>query len=278
MIEVEEMLKRIEGATDLKALNDLRVELLGKKSEINLAMSKMGQLDPSERKEYGAKINGIRNQVQNAIDTKSKDLEEQEVLKKLESEKIDITLKGYDYSSGSKSTLNKVIDEIEDIFVGMGYEVKEGPEVETDRFNFELMNVPAGHPARDMQDTFYISESTLLRTHTSPVQAHAMEKAAGKPIRIICPGKTYRRDDDDATHSHQFMQCEGLVIGENITVADLKGGRNGEIQPLVSSWEGWNSSSKNVLGFLLVDQTKMDGSDNWTSDGGAETYIKKLGK
>ncbi len=120
--------------------------------------------------------------------------------------------------------LSTIVTELEDLFLGMGYQIAEGPEVESDYFNFELMNLPKGHPARDMQDTFYIDENTLMRTHTSPVQAHTLLAAKGKgPIKVICPGKTYRRDDDDATHSHQFMQCEGLVVDKNITMADLKG-------------------------------------------------------
>ena len=124
----------------------------------------------------------------------------------------------------SHHPLTRVIEEIEDLFIGMGYEVAEGPEVETDYYNFEALNLPKGHPARDMQDSFYITEETLLRTHTSPVQARTMEKHKGKgPVKIICPGKVYRRDNDDATHSHQFMQIEGLVVDENIRMSDLKG-------------------------------------------------------
>ena len=148
----------------------------------------------------------------------------QAILDKINEERIDITLPSYKLDQGTLHPLSTIVAEIEELFLGMGYQIAEGPEVETDYFNFELMNLPKGHPARDMQDTFYIDENTLMRTHTSPVQAHAMLEAQGKgPIKVICPGKTYRRDDDDATHSHQFMQCEGLVVDKNITMADLKG-------------------------------------------------------
>ena len=143
---------------------------------------------------------------------------------KLEQEKIDITLDGYQPKVATMHPLNLVQQEIEDLFIGLGYTVAEGPEVELDFYNFERANIPKDHPARDMQDTFYIDPNTLLRTHTTAMQMRELEKAKGQvPIKLICPGKVYRRDDDDATHSHQFMQCEGLVVGENITLADLKG-------------------------------------------------------
>ncbi|HBY66197.1 MAG TPA: phenylalanine--tRNA ligase subunit alpha, partial [Acholeplasmataceae bacterium] len=140
----------------------------------------------------------------------------------LEQEKIDVTLPGYQFYQGSIHPLNQVIEDVEDLFVGLGYEVAEGPEVENDHYNFEMMNLAKDHPARAMQDSFYIDENTLLRTHTSPVQARTMLLKKGEPLRIICPGKVYRRDDDDPTHSHQFMQIEGLVIDQNISFANLK--------------------------------------------------------
>ena len=130
---------------------------------------------------------------------------------------------GYQFKNGSMHPLNKVIEELEDIFISMGYSIAEGPEVEVDVFNFEMLNIPKGHPARDMQDSFYINENVLVRTQTPPVQVRTLLEAAGKPVKIVCPGKVYRRDDDDATHSHQFMQFEGLVVDKNITMSDLKG-------------------------------------------------------
>ena len=144
--------------------------------------------------------------------------------RKLEEEKIDITLPGVPFRTGTLHPLTLISQEIEDLFIGMGYTVAEGPEVELDFYNFERANIPADHPARDMQDTFYINPKELLRTHTTAIQMRELEKAQGQlPIKVICPGKVYRRDNDDATHSHQFMQAEGLVVGENITLTDLKG-------------------------------------------------------
>ena len=152
------------------------------------------------------------------------ELKKAELAESLKKEKIDITLEGDKMERGTVHPLTMIQQELEDLFIGMGYKVAEGPEVELDYYNFELANLPKDHPARDMQDTFYIDPNTLLRTHTTAMQMRELEKAKGQlPIKLICPGKVYRRDDDDATHSHQFMQCEGLVVGEHITLADLKG-------------------------------------------------------
>ena len=197
----EEALAKISACADAKELNDLRVFYLGKKGPIQAAMKSMKTMAPEERKTFGQVSNKTKQEIGQAIEEK----------------------KAY-LPVGSVHPLTRVKEDLEELFLGMGYKVAEGPEVESDHFNFELMNLPKGHPARDMQDTFYIDENTLMRTHTSPVQAHVMLEAKGKgPIKVICPGKTYRRDDDDATHSHQFMQCEGLVIDKNITMGDLKG-------------------------------------------------------
>lgn len=188
------------------------------------AMKSMKNMNQEERATFGQVSNKVKQEITQAIENKKVALEEAEMNAKLASENIDITLPSTALPLGSLHPLSVVKNDIEELFLGMGYQIAEGPEVESDHFNFELMNLPKGHPARDMQDTFYIDENTLMRTHTSPVQAHAMIAAEGKgPIKVICPGKTYRRDDDDATHSHQFMQCEGLVIDKNITMADLKG-------------------------------------------------------
>src|SRR5699024_1271422 len=151
-------------------------------------------------------------------------LEEAALEEQLQKEKIDVTLPGRPVQVGGKHILTSIIEEIEDLFIGLGYEVREGPEVETDYFNFEALNLPKGHPARDMQDTFYITEELLLRTHTSPVQARTMRALDGKEaVRMICPGKVYRRDNDDSTHSHQFTQIEGLYVDKNVRMSDLKG-------------------------------------------------------
>ena len=223
-INVQGIIAQINEVNDLNQLNELKALHLGKKSELSKAMSQMGKLLPEERAAFGQKINALKKEISDAIDARRLAIEEAILNARLATETIDISLEGDDFASASKSVNQIVVDEIIDICVGLGYQVAEGPEVESDHYNFELLNLPANHPARDMQDTFYIDEKTLLRTHTSPVQARVMEKCNGQgPIKIICPGKVYRRDDDDATHSHQFMQIEGLVVDKNITMADLKG-------------------------------------------------------
>jgi phenylalanyl-tRNA synthetase alpha chain len=220
----QEAIAKVETANDLKALNDVRVEYLGKKGPITEVLRGMGKLSAEERPLMGALVNEVRESITEKIAEKQAELEKAEVEKKLASETIDVTLPGRPVKVGNHHPLTAVIEEIEDLFLGMGYSIAEGPEVEKDYYNFEALNLPKGHPARDMQDSFYITEEILLRTHTSPVQARTMEKHKGKgPVKIICPGKVYRRDNDDATHSHQFMQIEGLVIDENIRMSDLKG-------------------------------------------------------
>lgn len=218
----QEALTKIEAAQDLKELNDIRVSYLGKKGPITEVLKGMGKLSPEERPKMGALANEVRDSISVKIEEKQAILEKEAVEKKLAEETIDVTLPGRPIKVGNHHPLTRVIEEIEDIFIGMGYTVAEGPEVETDYYNFEALNIPKGHPARDMQDSFYITEEILLRTHTSPIQARTMEKNKG-PLKIICPGKVYRRDNDDATHSHQFTQIEGLVVGENIRMSDLKG-------------------------------------------------------
>lgn len=215
MVEID------ESSTSDK-LQELKIKFLAKKSVLMSLLSTLGSLPPEERKEMGQKLNEIKGKIAIAIETKENELRKLELEKKLKSETIDISLPSKRVELGGQNPFYVVRDEIIDIFLNMGFEVADGPEVETDLFNFELLNIPQDHPARDMQDTFYISDSVLLRTHTSPVQAHTMKAAEGKPIRIICPGKTYRRDDDDATHSHQFAQIEGLVIDKDINIGHLK--------------------------------------------------------
>ena len=218
----EKALQETEAANSTEELNNVRNTYLSKKSELSSLTSQIGVLPPEERKAFGQAITEVRVAVTSAIEEKMAFLKNKELDEKLAKETIDISLPGVSHNLGGRNPFRIIIDEITDIFLGMGFEVAEGPEVETDVFNFELLNIPKDHPARDMQDSFYINENELLRTHTSPVQAHAMEKAQGKPVRIICPGKTYRRDDDDATHSHQFGQIEGLVIDKDINIGHLK--------------------------------------------------------
>ncbi|PAQ16637.1 phenylalanine--tRNA ligase subunit alpha [Bacillaceae bacterium SAOS 7] len=219
-----EALAQIETAADLKQLNDIRVAYLGKKGPVTEVLKGMGKLSAEERPIMGALANEVRGAIASAIEAKQTTLEQQAIQEQLAKETIDITLPGRPVKTGNHHPLTRVVEEIEDLFIGMGYAVAEGPEVEKDYYNFEALNLPKGHPARDMQDSFYITEDILLRTHTSPVQARTMESNTEKgPIKIICPGKVFRRDNDDATHSHQFMQIEGLAVDENISMGDLKG-------------------------------------------------------
>ena len=221
----KEIEKDLESVKDLKELNELHIKYLSKKGIITELNSKIKDVPNDKKKEFGMSVNSLRtyfNEKYNAIKEK---FETDELNKKLESESIDISLPSTKVSIGSPNILEKLIEEVEEIFMSMGYDVVDGPEVEEDKYNFEMLNIPKGHPARDAQDTFYIEgEEILLRSQTSPVQVRTMLKAEGKkPVRVICPGKTYRRDDDDATHSHQFMQIEGLLVDKDISLSDLKG-------------------------------------------------------
>ena len=219
---VKEALENINKASTLDEINDLRNRYMGKKSELASMGSLIATLPVEKKKEFGIEMNEAKTTVANAIEEKNNMLKQKALEEKLKRETVDITLPGRETALGARNPFYIVQDEMKEIFLGMGFEVADGPEVETDLYNFELLNIPKDHPARDMQDTFYIDENTLLRTHTSPVQARTMEKAKGGPVRIICPGKTYRRDDDDATHSHQFAQIEGLVIDKGINIGHLK--------------------------------------------------------
>ncbi len=221
----KEVLKKIEETNNLKEINEIKVEYLGKKGPVNELSSHIKELNQEEKKEFGKLLNDLKQELASNIENKIKFYEEEELNKKLASEKIDVTLPATKIPVGAPNILEKIIEEIEEVFMSMGYDVVDGPEVEEDKYNFEMLNIPKGHPARDAQDTFYIEdEKILLRSQTSPVQIRTMLKAGGKePVRMICPGKTYRRDADDATHSHQFMQIEGLLVDKNIRLSDLKG-------------------------------------------------------
>ena len=221
----EEIKKLFAESLDLNKLNDLKVSYLGKSGKITELSKMMKDIPNEEKKEFGMLLNDLRNEFNELYETTKNNLEEEAINQKLVSEKIDITMPATHIVNGAPNILELIIEEVEELLMSMGYDVVDGPEIEEDRFNFELLNIPKGHPARDAQDTFYIEDETiLLRSQTSPVQARTMLKGEGKtPIRMICPGKTYRRDDDDATHSHQFMQIEGLVVDKNISLSDLKG-------------------------------------------------------
>lgn len=225
-LKIKEISEKIENAKSLKEINDLKVEYLGKKGIITELQSKIKEIPNEEKKEYGIKLNKIRNCFNTLYEEKLNILNLEEINKKLESEKIDITLPSTRIRKGTKHPMSLTIEKIEDLFVSMGYDVVDGPELETDEYCFERLNLPKNHPARDMQDSFYIDEEHLLRTQTSSVQARYMSAIEEpRPIRIIVPGKTYRRDDD-ATHAPQFSQIEGLVIDKkdkNVSLADLKG-------------------------------------------------------
>lgn len=219
-----EALEKVKAATDAKELQDVRVAYLGKKGPITEVLRGMGKLSKEERPIIGELANKVREKIAQAIEEKKEVFERQAIEKRLAEETIDVTLPGRPAPSGGPHLLTSIVEEIEDIFIGMGFEVREGPEVETDYYNFEALNLPKGHPARDMQDSFYITEDLLLRTHTSPVQARTMNGLGGnQPVKMICPGKVYRRDNDDATHSHQFTQIEGLYVDKNVRMSDLKG-------------------------------------------------------
>ncbi len=213
----------LQEVADLNQLNEVRVRFLGKKGELTQVLRGMGGLSAEERPLIGQLANEVRTHLEQAIEEKQNILKEVVKVQQLATETIDITLPGRPVLLGHRHPLTTVLDEIKSIFLGMGFEIEEGPEVETDYYNFEALNLPKEHPARDMQDSFYITAETLLRTHTSPVQPRTMEKKAPQvPVKVIAPGKVYRRDDD-ATHSPMFHQVEGFIIDKNISFSDLKG-------------------------------------------------------
>ena len=208
-----------------KELQELRVAVLGKKGSLTDLLKGLKDLPNEERPKVGKMVNEVRDVLTEAIDEAAKIVEAAKIQAQLDSESLDVTLPGRQVKLGNRHILSQTAEEIEDIFLGMGFQIVDGFEVEPDYYNFERMNLPKDHPARDMQDTFYITEEILLRTHTSPVQARTLDKHdfSKGPLKMISPGRVFRRDTDDATHSHQFHQIEGLVVGKNISMGDLKG-------------------------------------------------------
>lgn len=207
---------------DMPSLMNSKAKYLGKKGPLTSLFAQMKNIPNEQKKAFGQRINEIKEKLASIFDEQKKLIEERKLNERLEKETIDVTLPGHSYGKGSEHPFEKVVKKIENFFVGYGYEVKDGPEVETDYFNFECLNIPKDHPARDMQDSFFISEGMLLRSHTSPVQARVMQaKDLKLPLKVICPGKVYRRDND-ATHSHEFGQVEGLVIGEDVNLGNLE--------------------------------------------------------
>ena len=220
----EEALIEIDSCDSEQSINNVKSKYLGKKSSFTEIMSGMKDLSPEEKKEVGMVSNEVRTTITEALDNRLKAIKDEVLNKKLEHDKIDISLPSKRRKMGTRHPLTIVREEIEDLFISMGYDVVDGPEVDSDENCFEKLNLPKSHPARDAQDSFYITDDMLLRPHTSSMQVRYMESMEEKkPFKMICPGKTYRRDDDDATHSHQFSQVEGLVVGENISLSDLKG-------------------------------------------------------
>ena len=221
-LELDKDLETIKNNQDIV---DIKAKYIGKNGCITELTKNMKDLTPDERKEVGMLSNEIKNYATEKILAKEEEINNVALNEKLSKEAIDISLPATSIPTGAPSILEKVIEDFEEVFMSMGYDVVDGPELEEDRYNFELLGLPKGHPARDAQDTFYVKgDELLLRSHTSPVQARVMTSKEGKePVRIICPGKAYRRDDDDATHSHEFTQIEGLIVDKNIKLSDLKG-------------------------------------------------------
>ncbi len=221
----------LESCNDLKELENLKVRFLGKKGELTAILKQMGKLSPEERPIIGQLANDVRADIEAELEKRIGELKRALAEAKIKEEKIDVTMPGEAVLFGQKHPLSKVLDEVKDIFLGMGFSIAEGPEVEYDYYNFEALNIPKNHAARDSQDTFYINENIVLRTQTSPVQIRTMEKEK-PPIRVISPGRVYRSDAVDATHSPLFHQIEGLVVDKGITMADLKGTQEGFVKKL----------------------------------------------
>lgn len=217
-----EAVSQLKAAADMAELEQLRIKFLGKKGELTAVMKEMGKLSKEERPAMGKLANEVRSFVENALSEKAEALKKEAAAAKLKEETLDVTVPGKRPAYGKKHPLTTVLDDLKDVFIGMGFSIAEGPEVELDYYNFEALNIPKDHPARDTQDTFYIDENIVLRTQTSPVQVRVMENQK-PPIRVIAPGKVFRSDTVDATHSPVFHQIEGLVVDKGITMADLKG-------------------------------------------------------
>jgi phenylalanyl-tRNA synthetase alpha chain len=227
----EEAIKFFNMTNDMEKLENLRVEFLGKKGKVTAVLRNMANISAEERPIIGKEANILKEKLNLLIQKKITEIEERLVKKKMAMEKIDVTLPGLKPNLGHKHPLTQIIKEVEDVFIGLGFSIAEGPEIESEYYNFEALNIPEHHPARDLQDTFYIDENYLLRTQTSPVQIRTMAKEK-PPIRIIAPGRVYRADELDASHSPIFHQIEGLVIDKNISFADLKGTINTVIKSL----------------------------------------------
>ncbi len=218
----EDAIAKIEAAKDLEALNEIKVSILGKKGDLTQVLKGMKDVSPEDRPKVGQLVNDTRSAIEERLENVKRDIARKLREEKMKNEVIDVTLPGRMQMKGHRHPNQIALEELERVFIGMGYEIVEGPEIEYDHYNFELLNIPANHPAKDEQDTFYINKDIVLRTQTSPVQARVMETGR-MPIRILAPGRVFRSDEVDATHSPSFHQVEGLVVDKNITFADLKG-------------------------------------------------------
>lgn len=259
----KEYLELVKDIKNEKELYDLRVKFLGKKGVLTEIMKGARDLSPEERPTFGKLVNEVKTFINESLEERKAELAEKALELKLASENIDVTLPSRKIDLGGVNPLNKVIEEVEEIFISMGYSVAEGPEVETDKFNFKMLNLPKDHPARDMQDTFYITNELLMRTQTSPVQAREMLKSNGQgPVKILCPGKVFRRDSDDATHSHQFAQIEGLVVDKNITFSDLKG----TLEHFIKSVFGENKKIRLRPSFFPFTEPSVEVDVSWGNE------------
>lgn len=269
----KEALQQIEGIKDLKALEDVRLEFLSKKGKVASLMQTLKDLAPEARASFGSEINQLKEQLTQAFDHKKETLEKELLDLKLSNEAIDLSLDDADILEGYLHPLSQVIEQVETFFIQMGFEIAEGPELESDHFNFEMMNLAKGHPARAMQDSFYVDPEKLLRTHTSPVQARTMLEKHGQPLAIICPGKVYRRDHDDPTHSHQFMQIEGLLVGKDVNFGQLKG----VLLDLAKTLFGFDREIRLRPSYFPFTEPSVEVDVSYTKKDGTETFIEILG-
>jgi phenylalanyl-tRNA synthetase alpha chain len=269
----KEALQQIESIKDLKALEEVRLEFLSKKGKVASLMQTLKDLVPEARASFGSEVNSLKEELTQAFDLKKALLEKELLEAKLSSEAIDISLDDTDVLEGYLHPLSQVIEQVETFFIQMGFEIAEGPELESDHFNFEMMNLAKGHPARAMQDSFYVDPEKLLRTHTSPVQARTMLEKHGQPLAIICPGKVYRRDHDDPTHSHQFMQIEGLLVGKDVNFGQLKG----VLLDLAKTLFGSDREIRLRPSYFPFTEPSVEVDVSYTKKDGTETFIEILG-
>jgi phenylalanyl-tRNA synthetase alpha chain len=269
----KQALEAIEKASSLQTLEDIRIQYLSKKGDIPALMSQLKDMAPEERASFGNQVNVLKQTIVDAIDSKKAVLEKVKLDVALLKEKLDIALDDVALIEAYKHPLTQVVEDVEDFFVSMGFEVADGPELESDHYNFEMMNLAKGHPARAMQDSFYVDPETLLRTHTSPVQARTMLEKQGQPLAIICPGKVYRRDSDDPTHSHQFMQIEGLVIDDDISFAQLKG----ILTDMARHIFGHDRTIRLRPSYFPFTEPSVEVDVSFVKSDGTETFIEILG-